>query len=128
MAVYIHVSRIIFTLKFLNINHLKKYIKVIVLTKYEKFWAQFRLNSINGKLRTYFSFKDHFGTEQYLSVNEDFDKIHCFTKFRISSHKLKNETGRFTRPHTPLEQRVCDHCLKGTEIFGLCCSNRNYRP
>ena len=33
----------------------------------------------------------------------------------IYSHKLKIETGRFTRPLTPLEQRVCDHCLMTIE-------------
>ena len=33
------------------------------------------------------------------------------TKCGISSHKLKIETGRFTRPLTPLEQSVCEHCL-----------------
>ena len=58
-----------------------------------------------------FSFKDHFKTEQYLSVIKDFYKRRCLTKLRISSHKLKIGTGRFTRPLTPLEQRVCDHCL-----------------
>ena len=73
------------------------------------------LNNIDGKLRTYFSFKDHFETEQYLSVIKIFDKRRCLTKFRISSHKLKIETGRFTRPLTPLEQRVCDHCLMTIE-------------
>ena len=47
--------------------------------------------------------------------NKNFDKRRCLTKFRISSHKLKIETGRFTRPLTPLEQRVCDHCLMTIE-------------
>ena len=99
----------------LNLNNFKKTIKRTVLTKYKEFWAQFRLNNIDGKLRTYFSFKDHFETEQYLSIIKNFDKRRCLTKFRISSHKLKIETGRFTRPLTPLEQRVCDHCLMTIE-------------
>ena len=98
----------------LNLNNFKKSIKN-VLTKYKEFWAQYRLNNIDGKLRTYFSFKDHFETEQYLSVIKNFDKRCCLTKFRISSHKLKIETGRFTRPLTPLEQGVCDHCLMTIE-------------
>ena len=95
----------------LNLNNLKKSIKRIVLTKYKDFWAQFRLNNIDGKLRTYFFFRYHFEMEQYLFVIKDFDKRRFLNKFRISSHKLKIETGRFTRPLAPLEQRVCDHCL-----------------
>ena len=33
----------------------------------------------------------------------------------IYSHKLKIEMGRFTRPLTSLDQRVCDHCLMTIE-------------
>ena len=44
-----------------------------------------------------------------------FDKRRCLTKFSISSHKLKIETSRFTRPLTPFERRVCDHCLMTIE-------------
>ena len=40
----------------------------IVLTKYKAVWAQFGLNNIDGKLRTYFSLKYHFQPEQNLSV------------------------------------------------------------
>ena len=68
-------------------NNFRKSIK-IVLTKYKEFGAQFRLNNIDGKLRTYFSFKDHFETEQHLSVIKIFYKRRCLTKFRIS-FKLK---------------------------------------
>ena len=81
----------------LNLNNFKVYNKN-VLTKYKEFWAQFRLNNIDGKLRTYFSFKDHFKTEQYLSVIKNFDKRRCLTKFRISSHKLKIETADLLDP------------------------------
>ena len=63
----------------LNLNNFIKSIKKTVLTKYKEFWAQFRLNNIDGKLRTYFSFKDHFEAEQYLSVIKNFDKRRCLT-------------------------------------------------
>ena len=46
----------------------KKSIKRTVLIRYKEFWAQFRRNNNDGILRTYFSLKDHFQTEQYLSV------------------------------------------------------------
>ena len=36
---------------------LKKYVKSIVLIKYKEFRAQFRLNTIDGRLRTYFPLK-----------------------------------------------------------------------
>ena len=45
----------------------------------------------------------------------NFDKRRCLAKFRIGSHKLKIETGRLTRPLTPLENRVCDHCFTTIE-------------
>ena len=88
----------------------KKSIRSIILNKYKEFWSQFRINNIDGKLSTHFTFKDHFQTEKYLSTIKNFDKRRYLAKFRISSHKLKIETGRFTRPLTPLENRVCDHC------------------
>ena len=99
----------------LNSYTLKKTTKKIILSKYNGFWAQFRLNNSNGKLRTYFSFKAHFETEQYLSNIKNFDKRRSLTKFRISAYKLKIETGRFTRPLTPVERRFCDHCLTDIE-------------
>lgn len=95
----------------LNFDMFKKSIRSTLLMKYKEFWDQFRINNIDGKLRTYFTFKDHFQTKQYLSTIKNFDKRRCLTKFRISSHKLKIELGRFSRPITPLQNRVCDHCL-----------------
>ena len=72
-------------------------------------WALFRINNIDGILRTYlFLFKNHFQFEQYLTI-KIFDKRRCLTTFRISSHRLKIETGRFSKSLSPLENRVCDH-------------------
>jgi hypothetical protein len=33
------------------------------------------------------------------------------TKFRISNHKLKIETGRYSKPIAPLENRICEKCF-----------------
>ena len=33
------------------------------------------------------------------------------TKFRISNHKLKFETGRYSKHITPLENRICEKCF-----------------
>ena len=37
------------------------------------------------------------------------------TRFRTSSHKLNIETGRYSRPPTPLEHRVCTFCKDSFE-------------
>ena len=89
--------------------------KKTVLTKYKEFWAQFKLNNIDGKLRTYFPLKIISKLNNIFLLLNFFYKRRCLTKFRISSHKLKIEMGRFTRPLTPLKQRVCDHCLMTIE-------------
>jgi hypothetical protein len=56
----------------------------------------------NGKLRTYLKLKRNFGFENYLHILSDFNQRKSFTKFRISNHKLKIETGRYSKPITPL--------------------------
>ena len=33
-----------------------------------------------------------------------------FAKLRISAHRLAIETGRYTRPKTPLDERICTLC------------------
>ena len=36
----------------------------------------------------------------------------AFARLVTSSHRLKVETGRWTRPVTPVEERLCDQCQK----------------
>ena len=50
-----------------------------------------------GKLRTYALFKNVFQKEKYLSVIKDTDIRKCFMSFRISSHKLEIERGRYKK-------------------------------
>lgn len=52
----------------------KKNIINVMLAKFKIFWADFRANNIDGKLRTYFSCKEHFEFEQYLNIIKNFDK------------------------------------------------------
>jgi hypothetical protein len=77
-----------------------------------------------GKLRTYTTFKVHFGFENYLSVIGNFEHRRCLTKLRISAHRLHIETGRYQG--IPPHQRLCEQCDSGEvedEIhFLLCCS------
>lgn len=64
-----------------------------------------------GKLRTYSKFKNNIEFEKYLDVIPDGKLRSCYTKFRISAHKLEIEYGRYNK--TPLEKRVCRACNSG---------------
>ena len=43
------------------------------------------------------------------------DKRTIITKWRLSSHNLKIETGRYTTPPTTREERVCSECTTAVE-------------
>jgi hypothetical protein len=47
-----------------------------------------------------------------ISTNLNINHSLALTKFRISAHNLAIETGRYTKPKTPVEQRLCIHCNK----------------
>ena len=65
----------------------------------------------NSKLRTYSLFKNQFEMEKYLLHVKDKNVRSCFTKLRISSHKLMIETGRYNRPRKiPVNERYCNYC------------------
>ena len=81
--------------------------------EYCKMWHQ----EINpqysyGKLRTYCTFKKQFHMENYLA-QLPLNKRQNLTKLRISAHRLAIETGRYTRPITPISERVCTLCNSG---------------
>ena len=49
--------------------------------------------------------------EKYLLHVKDKNVRSCFTKLRISSHKLMIETGRYNRPRNiPVNERYCNYC------------------
>ena len=66
-------------------------------------------NRSENKLRTNSKFKTIFKQEEYLNI-KDFKMRSILTRFRISAHNLEIETGRYTSPKTPLENRLCMHC------------------
>ena len=68
------------------------------------------LHTKYNKLRTYAKIKQHFVMENYLThiPNQNYRK--ALARLRTSSHTLKTETGRYTRPKTPPEDRICPHC------------------
>ena len=61
-------------------------------------------------LRFYKKFKTNFVIEPYLYLIKDNKLRKTLSKFRLSSHSLKIETGRHTKPKTPLEKRTCTLC------------------
>lgn len=105
-------------------------LKIYCKKYYKKVWLETRNKLIkeNGKLRTYLKFKFTFEEEKYLNLN-DFHNRKVLTKFRISNHKLKIESGRFT--NTPLEERICEKCfsdnIEDETHFLFECSFYNYK-
>ncbi len=62
------------------------------------------------KLRTYETFKLYFKQEIYLSEIKDYRYIIALARFRISSHNLKIETGRYSKPKLEVNLRKCIYC------------------
>ena len=63
------------------------------------------------KLRTYKLFKREFRLEPYLISPKNIHYSLALLKFRISSHNLHIETGRYSRPNkTPVNERFCHYC------------------
>ena len=62
------------------------------------------------KLRTYKLFKEEFKFENYLLSTKNLNHTLSLFRFRISSHNLRIETGRYSRPKTPENERICIYC------------------
>ena len=91
--------------------------------RYTSYWEK-TINNNDGKLRTYKLFKNRFCMENYLSSRScirDLESRKCLSRLRISAHNLEIERGRYTRPITPIENRICNLCKleTGDEIHFL---------
>ena len=76
---------------------------------YEALW---KINlSKCEKLRTYRTFKFIFRYETYISDIRNINHRNILTRFRTSNHKLHIETGRYTRPISPVENRICSNYI-----------------
>ena len=63
------------------------------------------------KLRLYAQVTNHFGIRPYLIHVKDRRYRNAISKIRsCSSHILRIEKGRYTRPITPVEHRLCETC------------------
>ena len=62
------------------------------------------------KLRTYSRFKTVFKFEPYLNTIRNKQIRSCFSRFRMSSHDLEIERGRYDSKPKPPEERLCSYC------------------
>ena len=67
--------------------------------------------NINGnKLRFYRLFKDRLETESYVKGFTPYCQRRTLAKLRCGNLPLEIDLGRFNRPKTPLENRICKMC------------------
>ena len=67
------------------------------------------------KAETYGKFKSNVKFESYLTDIKNRKYRVTYTKFRLSDHSLKIETGRHSRPIIPRSQRFCPFCPSEVE-------------
>ena len=89
---------------------LSKYIRHHLESIFRQHWLDEINNSVkNSKLRLYKEIKYTFMPEPYLFFNIPKFR-YAISRLRLSSHHLEIETGRYTRPLTPANQRFCAAC------------------
>ena len=66
------------------------------------------MENANSKLRTYNQVKKNIGQESYLTSIHNTNFRVSMSKFRLSNHRLKIETGRHQK--LPISERLCPTC------------------
>ena len=95
---------------FLQKKTLSKYIRHHLESIFRQHWLDEINNSVkNSKLRLYKEIKYTFMPEPYLFFTIPKFR-YAISRLRLSSHHLEIETGRYTRPLTPANQRFCAAC------------------
>ena len=93
-------------------------VKKALKSKFELLWLKYmnndnKINSQSGnKLRTYRKFKSMFSSERYLSLGTKKQR-YMLSKFRISSHDLNIERGRYQK--LQVKDRICQLCFNKIE-------------
>ena len=64
----------------------------------------------SSKLRTYALVKKYFCVEPYILHTRGNHLITSMVRYRMSSHDLNIERGRYNNPITPINQRICTRC------------------
>jgi hypothetical protein len=75
---------------------------------YKNFWKLQILNS--PKLDSYRTFKQDFYYEPYLDYISKQEHQIALTRLRVSQHDLEIERGRYSKPKTDRENRICKLC------------------
>ena len=77
----------------------------------------------DSKLVLFSNVLDMKGIPNYLKIFSDRAITREISKFRISAHYLNIERGRYTKPKTPRNYRICPHCTSvetETHFFTEC--------
>ena len=64
----------------------------------------------SSKLRTYALVKKYFCVEPYILHTRGNHLITSMARYRMSSHNLNIERGRYNNPITPINQQICTRC------------------
>ena len=92
-----------------SVNQLVCMVKKKLMRGFKTFWNKQR-SDYDGKLDTYFTFKQEFKTEPYLKL-EKFHLRKAICKLRISAYSLMIEAGRYTKSkRLSRSERLCKHC------------------
>ena len=67
------------------------------------------LASTNSMCKYYCDLELHNRCELYTSMLSDYFRV-IISRWRLSNHRLNIETGRYTKPKTPRQDRVCNVC------------------
>jgi hypothetical protein len=75
----------------------KIHVKNCLRQNFLEYWQHKKTSGlVSGKLTTFYKIKECFRREPYLSVLNS-DQRNLITKFRISAHQLRIETGRYEK-------------------------------
>ena len=103
-------------------NGCKESVSIFLGKKLNSIFDRFWLDQINvskldsdnvdhNKLRFYKTLKGSFTQEPYVSSIKNKSQRAWLTRFRVSAvSNLRIESGRYTRPITPITARVCRYC------------------
>ena len=77
---------------------------------YSRNWSTFiKSLDCDNKLRAFSKFKSTFCLENYI-IKFPLQMRRNFTKLRLSAHSLAIETGRYSKPKTEIDKRICLYC------------------
>ena len=111
-------------------DHFKSLCSDIIKQEFVDKWNSEISSNRSTILETYALYKSHYVTEAYLDLISNPKHRIAVSKLRASSHNLEIERGRYTRPITNLEERLCPVChVVDNEIHFVtrCRINENLR-